>query len=578
MQPYVPNIALSDLTRQLLPLFAPFRSHITLAADLIEEYLMLLLDFPSLRARPLAEFYTMADELVDGGWWSKPNLEWEIFAIHPLLAALAHRLFACMTEEERESVHKCFIHYYGEVLAPKAIYPYVMALKASAQNIGVFVAQYEAGNLENAVVTAAARGRLTEVLYSSLDGYWRTSHQHQERVRLSGYLLEQFQESIAATDILPVILFHRAAAQKQLGRYVEAEQTIREALLVVPETDNRRAVLRQQLGNVLKDLGRHPEAAPHFEAALAVFREVGDEMKIAEMYQNLGVISSEEKDYDDALSLTEQALRLYEKQGRQYFQAMAHQNLAAAWLEKGEHDKALEVYEEALRIMETYDGQAGIASICRSIGVVYSEQGKLAEAGQWFRRALEIYLASGSPDERGLAWFDYGSTALKSGDLNEALEYYNQAEKAYQSPRGKGRVLHMTAYIYSNYRKDPLTSIPFYQAAITYFEEMPKGDDWVEARFNLGNVLLELSRKEESIQCYEPVARWFETEDRPADKAIAYLYHNLTLACYQAGEMKKGRRYLERAKALYETLGDEESRAELLEEIEAITKTDIPRK
>ncbi len=577
MRPFAFNMELSPLTRQLLPLFAPFQSYITLAAELIEEYLILLLESPALRSLPLGDFYTMADELVDHGWWSKPHWDWEIFAIHPLLEMNANRLFASIPIEQQEAVYLSFIRYYEQVLAPKAIRPYVTAPNASGLSLGVFVARYEAANLEAAVLAAAAHNQLTDALYTSLDSYYLAANQHEERIRTSSRLLEQFSEAIRQSGLLPTMLFHRASALRQLGRYEKAKNAIEKALATVPATDNRRAVLLQRLGNVLRDLGHYQEAVPHFEAALAVFEEVGDQQKIAEMYQNLGVISKEEKDYDTFLLFSEKALGMYEKQGREHFQAMAYQNLAAAWLEKGENEKALEVYQEALRIFEIYKDQTGKASVSRSMGVVYSGQGKLAEASEYFRRALETYLLIGTPDEKGLAWFDYGSTALKSGNTDEALEYYRQAWQTYNSPRGKGRALHMAAYIHSNYQKDPEASIGFYRSAIAEFEKIPRGSDWAEARYNLGNVLLELGRKKESIQCYEPAARWFEAEGLPVDKTAAYLYHNLTLACYQAGEMKKGEKYLQQAKALYEALGDEDSQVELLRDIEESNKTDTPK-
>ncbi|MEM9935128.1 MAG: tetratricopeptide repeat protein [Bacteroidota bacterium] len=561
---------LSDLSLQLLPLLAPFRSYITLAEELFNEYLTFLVDTTPFSSIPVTGFYTMIHELIEKGWLCQVLSNWEVYAIHPVLSVHAAKLSTQMQANEQLTLLDTFVRYYTDILVPNAIEPYILAPDIPAQNIGRFIMQFEAENVETVVSRAITQGKVGARVYTCLDNYWQAVNMDRDRLRLSESLLTQIKESKENVDVHLTILFLRSNALQSMGKYAEAEGTTKKALALLPQSDNRQAIILQQLGTILYALGKHGDILAYFEAALAIYQETEDEEKMAEIFQNIGLFSREVKDHDTFFSYTQLALNLYEKQKRSRFQAMAYRNLAVFWLEQTQYDQALGWYKKSLEIMESFGDQVGIATVYQDIGILHSKAGNLVEAKAHFQKAVEIFIGEGYPDQLGKIWFDYGSVALKLGELSEALTYYQKAVNVYDSPKGKGDALHMIAYVHSHYQKNPEASISIYQEAITAFELVEKGKNWMEARYNLGNAFLILGKFRDAIPCYEAVIFWVEAERKPVTTTTAYVVHNLTVACYKAGEYQKGKRYFKKAQKWYRELMDEVSFQELVKDVKEI--------
>lgn len=560
----------SENTLQLLPLFAPFQPYFIPTAELIEEYLCFLLDHACLRARPLGTFYELLDELVAHGWWSKPYPNWEILLVHPQLSVLANRYFWALPPAERCAVQSCFVRYYHEIIVPKSLRPYWRSTNPTAHSMGRFVGQHEVENLRRAVEWSLQLENTEAFPFSALDDYWRLTQQTDNRLEFTAHLLRELSDSAPHQEWRSEVLFIRANALRTDAQLAAAQRTVIEGLQQLPAADPRRALFQQQLGNLLQDQGKSPtEVSNHYKKAMSVYESFGDESKLAEMYQNLATLSWQQRDFKAMISLTEQSLHLYEQQDRPYFQAMAHQNLAAAYLETGHPADALAAYETAETLLPVgYNHER--ATLARSMGVLYSQDGDFERAEACFHRALVFYLGSSKkapPDALGILWYDLGSLALRRGNTDEALDYYQRAVNTRTSALGRGRALHMLAFVHADYRKNCIAALPFYTAALRAFEEAPLDSEWCEACFNFGNALLELKRTDEARQHYETATRWFESTGQTPTLIIAHLYHNLTLSCCHNGDVTAVIKYLALTRNLYLALKSPDDYQQLLQEV-----------
>ena len=83
-----------------------------------------------------------------------------------------------------------------------------------------------------------------------------------------------------------------------------------------------------------------PTACDHFERAISVFSETGDDVALASAYNCLGTATNYAGEYETAIAHFEEAFRIYQKLGRKGGIAMVLNNLAEVALGSGKYDKA----------------------------------------------------------------------------------------------------------------------------------------------------------------------------------------------------------------------------------------------
>jgi Flp pilus assembly protein TadD len=170
---------------------------------------------------------------------------------------------------------------------------------------------------------------------------------------------------VAAAAVLAVCA---ALSRVQVKYWKDSETLFRRALDVT--RNNWRA--HNNLGLVLGQTGRVPEAIEHFEQALRI------NPVFAEAHNNLGVALVQSGRIGDAIEHYEQALRL-----KPDF-AEAHNNLGVALVQSGRIGDAIEHYEQALRLKPDF------AEAHCNLGITLGQTGRIPEAIEHLEQALRI--------------------------------------------------------------------------------------------------------------------------------------------------------------------------------------------
>ncbi|MFN8016711.1 MAG: tetratricopeptide repeat protein [Acidimicrobiales bacterium] len=103
-----------------------------------------------------------------------------------------------------------------------------------------------------------------------------------------------------------------------------------------------------QLEMVYSDLG-HPDRARHGDAALALFTELGDDLKLGHLHLNLGVSAYNEGRWDEALRSYARSADAYGRAGDVVGAASTHNNTAEILTDQGRYDEARAELEVARR-------------------------------------------------------------------------------------------------------------------------------------------------------------------------------------------------------------------------------------
>ena len=354
--------------------------------------------------------------------------------------------------------------------------------------------------------------------------------------------------------------YHRGYLNDALAEFAETVES--------DATNQEKAMALTYTGIIHDDKGDFIKAIESYNRALAYDR------KNPVIYRNLALAYRHRKDYDRAAEYAEKAVEadsgnihnrvlrgnIYFEQGRYADAAREYQaaletspedppalyNLAIALLKKGDEVAAIEYlkragsadkigpvaaraygrlgvlfterrdYPQAEKYLELAVSVAPRDAVNHyNLGIAYSRQNKNEKALEAFTRAGDL----GQDDAAMLEGLGEAYYSLK--DYDRSLEAYN---RLLATSKRNARVLSRIAEIYYD-RGDLDRAYEFYHKITTY---EPASENARVAYLNMGNILDDAQRFEESIQAYEKALAI-----NPKDDAALY---NLGIAYNHAGK------------------------------------------
>jgi predicted ATPase/DNA-binding SARP family transcriptional activator len=143
-------------------------------------------------------------------------------------------------------------------------------------------------------------------------------------------------------------------------------------------------------------------AVRRLEAALRLYRELGDAHGVASALQVLGSVAREQGRYARAMELHGESLSIAEADGDQWAVASAHGYLGfACWLQ-AEFERATQECTAALRMFRELGDAEGIAWSLLSLGTVARHQGDLEQAAALLQESRSLAERIGFRE--GIAW------------------------------------------------------------------------------------------------------------------------------------------------------------------------------
>jgi tetratricopeptide (TPR) repeat protein len=158
-----------------------------------------------------------------------------------------------------------------------------------------------------------------------------------------------------------------------------------------------------RLGELLPD-GDRPGAIQQYEAALAIAREIGDRGAEGALLGNLGLAYADlgkvlpDGDRPGAIQQYEQALAIAREIGDRRGEETRLGNLGAAYARLGETRKAIEQYEAALAIVRETGDRRGEGAHLGNLGLAYEDLGEPTRARECWTQALALFEATEDPN------------------------------------------------------------------------------------------------------------------------------------------------------------------------------------
>ena len=183
-----------------------------------------------------------------------------------------------------------------------------------------------------------------------------------------------------------------ADVYRTMGDYSGSERLLREALdspCQVCDADSR-AILRNNLADLMREEGRGAEAQPLFKESIGL-TGISWQQRVGALI-GLAEISREQGDWTAGINGWNEALEICRRERDERAEAIALRGLGMTWLNSGGTARAEPLLRRALRIMENNADMPHeeVANTHSGLADLYRAENKLALAEDEWSRALQI--------------------------------------------------------------------------------------------------------------------------------------------------------------------------------------------
>jgi len=325
-------------------------------------------------------------------------------------------------------------------------------------------------------------------------------------------------------------------------------------------------------GHLEEEVGRFPQARAWYELALSVAEGLQDRRPEVDALRALGYLCLRLGQYVEGARQFQRAFALAEAEFDQAGTIAACEGLGDVSRAQGEWGGAQAWYGRGLRLAEASGDEGQMGRLERRLGVLARKQGDLATAGDYLRRARERFEAAGRADEMARVLDAQGRLDAQLGRHTAADAAYREALAwAQREPRAPGLEL----AIRLNLAELDLEMERWLDA-----EGELRRAEQVAIAANLAGRLAQIytlmgklrgaQQDETGFVFFEQAIELARAVER-SPGAEAQVYHAYGLFRSRLGQQEEARAYLERARELFDSLGEAVERERVDAELRAMS-------
>jgi predicted ATPase/class 3 adenylate cyclase/Flp pilus assembly protein TadD len=220
-----------------------------------------------------------------------------------------------------------------------------------------------------------------------------------------------------------------AMALRRAGRTEDSAAAWEAALELYRALGNRQreAFCLLTFGNVRRDQGRLVEAQALQQSALALTREIGYRRVEGQALGNLGIIHAQQGRLAEARLHFQQALAIHREVGNRYIEGIDTSNLGNVCRESGRFDEGAEHYRDALAIDREVGNRRDEGIVMTNLGMLDADRGRYEDARGHLAEGLRIAREVGDPFFEGYVLGLLAAALRSEGRVDEAIEHCERA-------------------------------------------------------------------------------------------------------------------------------------------------------
>lgn len=244
------------------------------------------------------------------------------------------------------------------------------------------------------------------------------------------YLDEALRLATVSNDSIRLALVYNTKGRlfAQQGKLQEAMQMFEVALsqFRLNRDKTGEANVLSNLGSIYFRMGNNQKALEHHYQSLKISEEIGNTLRIATSYNNIGTVYQQaEATMDDALASYKKALEGFTKIENQPGMATVAMNIGEIYFLESKYDSAIQYHELALGLC---DGTLDATFPLTQLGEIHGLQDKFNIAFGYHRRALDIAEKLDAKYEVAQCLIGYAKTLKRQGDIDGTISALEKAK------------------------------------------------------------------------------------------------------------------------------------------------------
>ncbi|MBN2369629.1 MAG: CHAT domain-containing protein [Vicinamibacteria bacterium] len=230
-------------------------------------------------------------------------------------------------------------------------------------------------------------------------------------------------------ETIPSILANLGRTYQAQNRHEDAIHHFRLAReeWMMREDHSSSAAMLREIARVYAAWGRNEDALAGYKEALAMFERLGDSAKAVQTVIDLGGISISSGRYDEARVRFEDALARARRDGLKTHEALALHGIGGSYFSTGFYDWAESAFLQALEIARSEEARASMALITKDLGMVYAAWGRYDRALPMYEQALDLAKTLPAPAQTADILRLIGGVHHAAGRLELAIAYAQRA-------------------------------------------------------------------------------------------------------------------------------------------------------
>jgi CHAT domain-containing protein len=186
-----------------------------------------------------------------------------------------------------------------------------------------------------------------------------------------------------------------------------------------------------EVGVLYGDTGQYQQAIDSYSRAAVLFKELNLPASEADVTTNIGWVFGELDDTQNRLAMYDRAVELYRKAG--IVNPVLIGNFGTTYAQLGEYQRALNIHLQVLEMRLPLKEPLGIGITLRNIGDCYDRLGDKQKALDFYTRSLEYLRQAGDQFSIATVLSDLALVYKNLGQKEKALDYLNQTLAVQQS-------------------------------------------------------------------------------------------------------------------------------------------------
>lgn len=206
--------------------------------------------------------------------------------------------------------------------------------------------------------------------------------------------------------------------QGEMDSLAVSEEELRRSLEIYEQSGDTFNVahLYQDLGTVMRRIGRPQEADRYYERALSNFEALGNWGRMADVLNDVAVGYYYRGEYQKALELFQQGLGKALEAMRRPAQALILSGMGDIYRDLGEQQRAVELYLEALQLARSINGGFVTVYLMAVMGDIFAQAGESDKAREILATGADLAEQQGSKYGLGLIRLSEGIWAYRDND------------------------------------------------------------------------------------------------------------------------------------------------------------------